>query len=148
MTIGVERVASSGRAQRTFSPSGLQWSIRPVSREMPFCSGPRQACQSKGSASPRTGTGTKASKPQTLDKINEVQFHRMANSRWDRITGSGGQVVFLRIRQALRLGKALPSYQIARLLATRPAGGRLDPRWAVFDRQSLTTLRAWKSFRV
>ena len=48
--IGVERVPISLFFQTTFLPLGSPLSIRPVSREMPFCSGPRQLGQSTGSA--------------------------------------------------------------------------------------------------
>ena len=51
MTIGVDRVANSGLNHSRFSPSGDQLSTIPVSREIPFISGPRQNGQSNGSGS-------------------------------------------------------------------------------------------------
>src|ERR1700733_7298680 len=50
MMIGVDRLPNSLLAQTTLSLPGSQRSMVPVSREMPFCSGPRHIGQSSGSA--------------------------------------------------------------------------------------------------
>src|SRR5262245_24372352 len=55
MTMGQDIPAASSDFQRTFSPvSGSHLSMRPVSREMRFCSGPRQLGQSIASRATET----------------------------------------------------------------------------------------------
>jgi hypothetical protein len=66
--------------QATFSPvAGSKLSINPVSREMPFCSGPRQWGQSSGSvdffsAADRSAASRVSSNPPTRKTWDDIML--------------------------------------------------------------------------
>src|SRR5688572_638503 len=80
MMIGVLMAASLLFFHRTFSPvAGSKLSIRPVSREMPFCSGPRQWGQSSGSvdffsAARRSAANRVSSNPPTRRTWDDIML--------------------------------------------------------------------------
>src|SRR4029079_1282450 len=78
--MGVEIPPSSSFFQSTLpsAPSALgsQLSMMPVSREIPFCSGPRQFGQSSGSGSAALAAGASSASPQKKeDRMRPTTGH-------------------------------------------------------------------------